>query len=401
METMNAKLSTVVIDCSNIVFRPGNTGQTSLTASLSDDSFLDISKAKIIYKSNNPSVASVDENGQVKAIRPGIASVFAYVTYKGTTVSNSCPVKVMPDLTPAEIKVDGKKIIGFSKDVKAYSYLLKDKSRIPVVNAAALDKDIEVDITQARSVPGTAVVIFIDNNTLEKNSYYINFDVNSTSDEFNGGSIGNQWEWVRENNATHSFSAKSGSITFTSEPGDISEGSNNARNVLLQSANTDWTIETKLSGSRAPSQPENAGIIAYENDDNFVKLMLRAVIKTTRQRGAQPGTIDFLIEENGIAKSVASFNLRNEIVGDKALILKLEKKGNKYTAYYSADGEDFKTLGTGDALLKDIRAGIIACDGVITQSMTSTYYFDSDTSKPATPFDVSFDYFHIINSGLK
>jgi hypothetical protein len=264
-----------------------------------------------------------------------------------------------------------------------------------------LDKDIEVNITQAGAVPGTAVVIFIDNNTLEKNSYYINFDINSTSDEFNGGSLSDKWGWVRENNATHSLSAKSGSITFTSEPGDISEGSNNAKNLLLQSANTDWTIETKLSGSRAPSQPENAGIIAYENDDNFVKLMLRAVIKTTRQRGAQPGTIDFLIEENGIAKSVASFNLRNEIVGDKALILKLEKKGNKYTAYYSVEGEAFKALGTGDAMLKDIRAGLIACDGVITQSMTSTYYFDSDTSKPPTPFDVSFDYFRITNSGLK
>jgi beta-glucosidase len=170
---------------------------------------------------------------------------------------------------------------------------------------------------------------------------------------------------------------------------------------LLQSANNDWTIETKLVCSRAPSQPENAGIIAYEDDDNFVKLMLRAVIKTSRQRGAQPGTIDFLIEENGIAKSVASFNLRSEIVGDNALILKLEKKGNKYTAYYSADGEPFKTLGTDEALLKDIRAGLIACDGVITQSMTSTYYFDSDTTKPDTPFDVSFDYFHIMNNGLK
>jgi hypothetical protein len=33
--------------------------------------------------------------------------------------------------------------------------------------------------------------------------------------------------------------------------------------------------------------------------------------------------------------------------------------------------------------------------------MTSTYYFDSDTTKPDSPFEVSFDYFNIINSGLK
>jgi beta-glucosidase len=396
-----AKLKTVVIDCNNIVFRPGSTGQTSITASLSDDSFLDINKAEIIYKSNNPSVASVDEKGQVKAIRPGIASVFAYVTFKGTTVSNSCPVKVMPDLTPAEITVGGKKIIGFNKDIKAYSYLLKENSKIPVVKATASNKDIEVNITQARQVPGTAVVVFVDNNTFEKNTYCINFDNNSISDEFNGGSAGNKWGWIRENKANHSYSAKPGFLTITSEPGDVSEGSNNARNVLLQSANTDWTIETKMAGSRAPSQPENAGIIAYENDDNFVKLMFRAVIKTTRQTGTQPGTVDFLIEENGIAKSVASFNLRSEIVGDNTLSLKLEKKGNKYTAYYATGGEEYKTLGIGDALLKDIRAGLIACDGIITQSMTSTYYFNSDTTKPPVPFIVSFDYFRITSSGVK
>ena len=396
-----ADLKTVVIDCNKIVFRPGNTGQTSITASLSDDSFLNTEKAKIVYKSTDSAVASVNEKGKVTAIEPGIASIFTYITYNGITLSNNCPVKVMPDLTPAEIKVNGKKITGFDKDVKAYSYLLKDKSRIPVVDATALDKDIEAEIIQAQGVPGTAVVNFIDNNTLEKNTYYINFGITSTSDEFNSESPGIQWEWVRESRANHSLSAKSGSLTITSETGDVSEGSNNAKNIMLQSANSDWTIETKLICSRVPSQPENAGIIAYENDDNFVKLMFRAVIKTTRQRDPQPGTVDFLIEENGIAKSVASFNVRNEVTDNNALILKLEKKGDKYTAYYSADGEPFKMLGTDKAMLKDIRAGLIACDGVITQSMTSTYYFDSDTTKPDTPFNVSFDYFHIINHGLK
>jgi beta-glucosidase len=397
----NPGLKTVVIDCNKIVFRPENTGQTSITASLSDDSFINTGKANIVYKSTDSSVASVDENGKVTANKPGVASIFAYVTYNGVTVSNSCPVKVMPDLTPAEIRVNGKKVTGFDKDVKAYSYMLKDKSKIPVVDATSLDKDIAAEVTQAEGVPGTAVVNFIDNNTFEKNTFYINFGVTSTSDEFNAESSGNQWEWVRETRSNHSLSIKPGTLTITSEAGDVSEGSNNAKNILLQSANNDWTIETKLVCSRVPSQPENAGIIAYENDDNFVKLMFRAVIKTTRQRDAQPGTIDFLIEENGIAKSVVSFNLSNEIVGDNALILKLDKKGDKYTAYYSADGEDFKMLGTDEALLKDIRAGLIVCDGVITQSMTSTYYFDSDTTKPDTPFNVSFDYFHITNDGLK
>lgn len=170
--------------------------------------------------------------------------------------------------------------------------------------------------------------------------------------------------------------------------------------MLLQSANNDWTIETKLTGSRAPSQPENAAVIAWQDDHNFVKLMLRAVIKTTRQRETLPGTIDLLVEENDIARSVARVDLKEMITGDQALYLRLTKEGSRYTAYYSLDGETYQQLGSSDAMLRDVRVGLIACDGIITQSMTSTFWFDSDTTKPDTPFDVAFDYFHIKNRGI-
>jgi beta-glucosidase len=400
-------LETVVADCDKVVLRPGNTAQTSVTASLSDDSFINIKNAKVVFSSSNPLVASVDANGKVTATGVGVTLIFANVTFNGNTVSNSYPLKVMPDLTLKSITVDGKNIEGFNKEVKAYCYLLKDNSKIPVVKATAVVSDIIVDIVQAKGIPGTAVIKFIDNITLETNTYYLNFDVQSVSDEFSNSSIGKPWEWVRENRATYSLSKNAGSLTITSETGDVSESSNNAKNLLLQSANNDWTIETKLVCSRNPSQPENAGILVYENDDYFVKLILRAVTKTTRAaRSAdgtelQPGTIDLLIEENGIAKSMASFNLRKNVTGSDQLILKLEKSGSIYTAYYSLDGVKYDKLGTADILLKDIKAGLMVCDGVIISGMKSVYYFNPDTTKPNTPFDVSFDYFHIVNKGLK
>jgi hypothetical protein len=154
-----------------------------------------------------------------------------------------------------------------------------------------------------------------------------------------------------------------------------------------------------------PSQPENAGILVYQDDDNFVKLMLRAVVKTSQmgRPGApvQAGTIDLMMEENGIAKSFASFNVPNPVIEGNPLILKLEKKGSHYTAYYSLDGSKFELLGSAVALLNDIRSGLIVCDGIITQYMKSIFWFDSDTTKPDFPFDVSFDYFRITNNGLK
>jgi beta-glucosidase len=394
-------LTTVVAEADKVVLRPGDTSKTSVTAAMSDDSFYDISKAKVTYNSNNSAVASVDANGKVTATGVGAALILANVTIDGKTVSNSYPVKVMPDLNPKSITVNGKKIKGFQKDIKAYSFLLKNKSKIPVVKASALGDNITIDIEQAKDIPGTAVVKFIDNITLETNSYYLNFDIKSVSDEFNDSSVGNQWEWIRENPVNYSLSKKSGALTISSEPGDVSEAANNGKNILLQSANNDWTIETKLVASRTPSQPENAGILAYQNDDNFVKLMFRAVIKTTREKGVQPGTIDLIIEENGIAKSLVSFNLKEEITKNNDLRLKLVKKGSLYTAYYSVDGDKFELLGTAEMLLKDIKAGLIVSDGVITQYMKSTYWFNSDTTKPNTPFNVAFDYFRIENTGLK
>jgi len=393
-------LTTVVVESNKLILRPGDKTQSSVTASMSDDSFYAIQKAKVEYRSNNPAVVTVDENGKVTATGVGVALVFADVTVDGNMVSNSYPVKVMPDLNPKSILVNGKPIEGFEKDTKAYSYLLKNKTKIPQLNASAAGEGITVDIKQAKQIPGTAVVNFTDNITLETNSYYFNFDVESVSDEFNGA-VGSQWEWIRKNPSAHSLSKKSGSLTITSEVGDVSESTNNAKNILLQSANNDWNIETKLVCSRTPSQPENAGILVYENDDNFIKLMFRAVIKTTRARGVQPGTIDLVMEENGIAKSLASFNLKDEVINENSLILKLEKKGSIYTASYSLDGENYELLGTADLLLKDIKAGLIACDGIITGYMKSTFWFDSSTTKPDTPFNVSFDYFRIKNNGLK
>jgi len=397
--TYKTVLSTVIVDCNNVVLRPGDKAQTSVSASMSDDRFFDTKKAKLTYNSNNISVASVDANGQVTAIGPGVASVFANVTIDGRTVSNSVTIKVMPDLSPKSIKLDGNDISGFNKDIKAYSFLLKNNEKLQVITAAASNNNIVTEVEQAKGIPGTAIVRFVDNATFERNTYYLNFDIPSVSDEFNG-SIGKQWQWIRENKATYSLSKNDGALTVTTEPGDVSEAANNAKNILLQSANNDWVAETKLVCSRVPSQPENAGILAYQDEDNFVKLMLRAVTKTRQGRGpasAQVGTIDLIVEENGIAKSVASFNLTQEITGNNALQLKLEKTGNTYTGYYAINGGEFVKLGVANGMLKDIKAGLIACDGVIIQSMKNIFYFDSDTTKPNTPFDVTFDYFHIMN----
>jgi len=402
--TYTPVLKTVVIEAEKLVLKPGNTMTTSITAALSDDSFADMKRTKVTYTTNNSAVATIDATGKVTATGVGVALIKASVTINGKTVSNSCPVKVMPDLTPKSILIDGKNVEGFTQENKAYSYLMTANAKIPVVSATAQSSGIKVEVEQAKGIPGTAVVKYLDEISQEKNLYFFNFDVASVSEEFNASPFGKQWQWVRNNPATSSLLKKAGMLTITSEVGDISEGTNNAKNILLQSANNDWTIDTKLVCSRNPSQPENTGILAYQDDDNFVKFVLRAQTKSSQGRqvpGAdetRPGTLDLIIEENGIAKSMGSLNLKSAATGENGIILRLEKKQGTYTATYSTDGTKFDKVAAGTSLLKDIKAGLLVCDGIIIQGMKSVFYFNSDTTKPSSPFDVSFDYFHITNN---
>ncbi len=407
--TYNAVLKTVVAECGKVVLRPGNTVQTSVTAAMSDDSFYNIKNAKVTYKSNNPAVASVDDKGMVTAKGVGTASIFAYVTVDGKTLSDSYPLKVMPDLRAASIIVNGKNITGFNPAVKAYSYLLKDASGIPNVNVSGAGADITVTVARASGIPGTAVVTLTDNITLDKNYYNINFGTKSVSEEFNAGTPGGQWSWIRQNPSHWSLSMKPGSLVITSEKGDIISTSNNAENILLQSANTDWTIDAKAVYSRKPSGfLQNGGILAYQDDDNFVKLVYRASGRRgfggpggPGASGVQPGSVELLIEKDGYQSSAAILSMAEIIKENNTLIFRLEKKGSLYTAFCSSDGKNFTKIGTADIMLKDVKAGIIVCDGVAPARMGNFPGMEQQTNQPQTPFEVAFDYFRITNSGLK
>lgn len=400
-------LKTVVAECGKVVMRPGNTAQTSVTAAMSDDSFFNIKNEQITYKSNNPEVASVDNKGMVTAKGVGTVSIIASVTVNGKTLLNSYPLKVMPDLKPSAISVGGKNVTGFNPSIKAYSYLLPEAATAPVVAATPAGTNVSVDVAQANGVPGTATVTLTDNVTVEKNSFMVNFGTKSVSDEFNSPTLAKHWNWVRENPANWSLSKKTGSLLITSEKGDIVSSTNNAMNILLQSANTDWTIESKMVCSRKPSgSTQNAGILAYQDDDNFVKVVYKASLGrrgfgATATPVVQPGTVDIITESYGYQKSVASFSLADIIKDDNTLVLKLEKKGSLYTASCSSDGKSFKEAGTADILLKDVKAGMIVCNGVPPTGRGNNPGMQQQTTQTETPFEVAYDYFHIVNKGLK
>ena len=231
------------------------------------------------------------------------------------------------------------------------------------------------------------------------------------SDEFNGNTPGKQWSWVRENPAHWSLTKTSGSLVITGEKGDLSAANNNAENLLLQSANTDWSIDTKAVFSRRPGGfGEQGGILAYQDDDNYVKLVYSSgrggfeALFAPGGPGNQPGTVLLVTEKDGYQANAADLSMADIIKDNNTLILRLEKKGSEYNASISPDGKSFTSIGKADILLSDIKAGLIVCNGVPDPRLAN--FLDMPgmpqmNNQQQKPLEVSFDYFHILNKGLK
>ena len=150
----------------------------------------------------------------------------------------------MPDLSAAAIKVNGETIEGFNNNTKAYSYLLKDNAKVPLVEASAVSKDIVVEIEQASKIPGTAIINLVDYQTYEKSTFLINFDRASVGDEFDQSELKEQWQWLRENKTNHKLDAQSGVLTLTTEPG-----------TSLKTATTPTTCCCRVRTTTGPLRP--------------------------------------------------------------------------------------------------------------------------------------------------
>lgn len=78
-------LSSVSMTADSVYVGAGTPAALTLTGSVSDGNQADLSQATVVYKSDNPAVANVDNHGIVTAIGEGITSIHASVTLGGVT----------------------------------------------------------------------------------------------------------------------------------------------------------------------------------------------------------------------------------------------------------------------------------------------------------------------------
>lgn len=142
----------------------------------------------------------------------------------------------------------------------------------------------------------------------------------------------------------------SGRLLIPADTGDLWEGINNTRNSLFRDLPPDWTSVTVKLDFAPWQYTQQAGIVIYQNDDNYVHV-------TRVYNGGQ--RIVAAVETGGAAELFGS-----EEVGLTAGIhLRLERNPatSAISASWSADGLDWTTLGTVTRNFASPRVGIIVC----------------------------------------
>jgi len=191
------------------------------------------------------------------------------------------------------------------------------------------------------------------------------------SDEFSGTLKAN-WSWVRQPvSTTYSLSEHPGFFRFRTQSADLFEGSNNASVLLEDAPSGDFMVETKFEFNLPPSgccfNYQQAGMLLYQDDDNFLKLAHFSNWETRQVEWAKEVT-----PTNTIGHTYG-----NTVIGPPAVPgpittttwLRIVKRTDAetgqqyYTGYSSFDGLNWERGATWTHSLSHIRIGLIAMGG--------------------------------------
>ena len=91
-------------------------------------------------------------------------------------------------------------------------------------------------------------------------------------DDFSGTALDPAWQWVRQDPAA---TVAGGTLNWPTQAADLTGASNNAGVLLRDAPAGDYVVETKISldlGEDTVRNFEQAGLIAYQDDDSFVRV---------------------------------------------------------------------------------------------------------------------------------
>ena len=170
------------------------------------------------------------------------------------------------------------------------------------------------------------------------------------TDDFNITTLNGAWSWVRQDSNNWSLSARSGYMRIICQSGALAGATNDAKNILLRTpSRSDWSIVTKLDFNPS-SNFQQAGLLIYQDDDNFVRL-IRVYGDSNKIQ---------------LAKEISGTMTVSEISNSTStnLYLKITKSGTTYTGYYSTNGSVWTQLQSMSGIsLSNIKVGLMSCGG--------------------------------------
>ncbi|MFV2017556.1 ThuA domain-containing protein [Micromonospora sp. LOL_023] len=215
------------------------------------------------------------------------------------------------------------------------------------------------------------------------------------SDEFDGSSLDKcRWDAIVREDAA-AYRVVDGALRIDVPNGDIYTGSNTGpTNFILQTApEGDWTIETKVDASLLDEQYQQAGLLVYADDDNYLKLDF---VTDNAAGAAVSRRIEFRSEIDAVVQDP-----QPQVTGLTSGVwhLRVSRTGDTFTAAYSADGTDWTTFDslTSTAVGAAPKVGVFTLGANQTASKTASFdYFrlsteptEEDTTAPVTSATVT------------
>ncbi len=204
-------------------------------------------------------------------------------------------------------------------------------------------------------------------------------------DEFNGSDLGAGWDVVNRN---QSLTVSGSALRMPAAAGDLYQTDNSVANLVLRDAPASgpWTATAKLN-FEALAQYQQAGIIAFGDADNYVKL--DRLVHTA----AGDEKFEFIHEAAAVADNTgadSTGNIATDFPDD--FWVQLRYDGTSLTGWYSQDGTSYTQAGRAWPLPANARLGVIAMGNQATTGTPPEAAFDSFTiTAPGGPAGPSFD----------
>ncbi len=179
-------------------------------------------------------------------------------------------------------------------------------------------------------------------------------------DDFNSAAPSAGWQFVNENPATRSFTARPGFLRILTERGALTPGKS-VKNLYLREISGDFILETRIEFDPRAAQ-QFAGLLIYENNENAAALGLTHV---SGEQGTFRGLA--LISSAGAAAGIRPplhrYDDSSSSQPDRVW-LRLLRSGDQIVAGFSEDGESYTDLGsTNNSFPETVLVGMGAANG--------------------------------------